>query len=71
MLAVFAAVDAALILFVIRPLRKMSALADALSKGEENVAEFGSRGASDIVALGAAFNRMRRSLEKAMQMLAR
>jgi protein-histidine pros-kinase len=71
MLAVFAAVDVALILFVIRPLRKMSAAADALSKGEENVAEFETRGASDIVALGAAFNRMRRSLEKAMQMLAR
>ena len=71
MLAVFIAVDAALILFVIRPLRRMSTLADALSKGEENVAQFDARGASDIVALGAAFDRMRRSLEKAMQMLAR
>jgi protein-histidine pros-kinase len=71
MLAVFAAVDLALLLFVIRPLRTMTAAADALSLGAENAAEFESRGAREIVALGAAFNRMRRSLEKAMQMLAR
>ena len=71
MLAVFAAVDIALVLFVIRPLRRMTAVADAVSMGADNAAEFESRGAGEIVALGAAFNRMRRSLEKAMQMLAR
>jgi protein-histidine pros-kinase len=71
MLAVFAVVDLALLLFVIRPLRAMTAAADALSLGAENAGEFASRGAREIVALGAAFNRMRRSLEKAMQMLAR
>jgi protein-histidine pros-kinase len=64
-------VDIALVLFVIRPLRRMTAVADAVSMGADNAAEFESRGAGEIVALGAAFNRMRRSLEKAMQMLAR
>jgi protein-histidine pros-kinase len=71
MLAVFAAVDVALVLFVIRPLRKMTAIADAVSTGADDAAQFAARGATEIVALGGAFNRMRRSLEKALQMLER
>jgi len=73
MAAVFLAVDVALILFVVRPLRRMTRSADALSRGEvlqdNEAAAFSGRGASEIVALGAAFDRMRRSLEKAMKII--
>lgn len=69
MLAVFAAVDLALVVFVVRPLRRMAAIAEALSKGESSAPSFQTRGATEISALGAAFDRMRRSLEKAMRML--
>ena len=69
MLAVFAAVDIALVLFVVRPLKRMQAIADAVSLGEEGAPAFETRGASDIVALGSAFDRMRRSLDKALKML--
>lgn len=69
MVAVFAAVDISLILFVIRPLGRMRAIAEDVSRGTPNAAAFETRGASDIVALGTAFDRMRRSLDKAMKML--
>lgn len=54
---------------VIRPVTKMSRIADQVSKGNMNAAEFSERGKDEIGVLGASFNRMRRSLEKAMIML--
>jgi protein-histidine pros-kinase len=54
---------------LVRPLRRIAALADSLSVGKESGDEFPSHGAREIQALGAAFNRMRKSLAKAMQML--
>jgi protein-histidine pros-kinase len=66
---IFVAVDAALILLVCRPVAQMSLIADDLSRGARGVEEFEPRGAAEIVALGASFNRMRRSLEKAMKLL--
>jgi protein-histidine pros-kinase len=54
---------------VLRPLRRIAALADSLSVGKESGDEFPTRGAPEIRALGTAFNRMRKSLAKAIQML--
>lgn len=54
---------------VSRPVNRMTALADRISKGEENLPEFQESGAREISALGASFNRMKRSLEKAITML--
>ncbi len=54
---------------VIRPVTKMSAIADQVSKGNMNAAEFSERGKDEIGVLATSFNRMRRSLEKAMIML--
>ncbi len=54
---------------VIRPIIEMSGIADQVSKGNMNAAEFSERGKDEIGVLAASFNRMRRSLEKAMIML--
>ena len=54
---------------VIGPVTEMSRIADQVSKGNMNAAEFSERGKDEIGVLAASFNRMRRSLEKAMVML--
>jgi protein-histidine pros-kinase len=54
---------------VVRPLRRVAALAAVLSLGDESPQEFPRKGAREITGLGAAFERMRRSLAKAAQLL--
>lgn len=54
---------------VIRPATTMSDLADEVSKGNLNVAAFDVEGKDEMATLAGSFNRMRRSLEKAMRML--
>ncbi|MCH6583037.1 MAG: DUF3365 domain-containing protein [Proteobacteria bacterium] len=54
---------------VIRPIIEMSGIADQVSRGNMNAAEFSERGKDEIGVLAVSFNRMRRSLEKAMIML--
>ncbi|GMQ90668.1 MAG: DUF3365 domain-containing protein [Gammaproteobacteria bacterium] len=54
---------------VIKPVTKMARIADEVSKGNMETPEFSERGTDEISVLAASFNRMRRSLEKAMKML--
>lgn len=54
---------------ILRPIRRMAQAADRLSTGDFQVPEFSEHGHDEITVLGSAFNRMRRSLEKAMAML--
>lgn len=54
---------------VIAPVTKMSRIADEVSKGNMEAPEFSERGTDEISVLAASFNRMRRSLEKAMKLL--
>ena len=54
---------------VITPVTAMSALADEVSRGDLTSKPFDDHGEDEISVLGASFNRMRRSLEKAMKML--
>lgn len=54
---------------VTKPVTKMAHIADEVSKGKQNAPEFAEGGKNEIAVLGASFNRMRRSLEKAMNML--
>ncbi|MEY4712695.1 MAG: hypothetical protein RIS88_2145 [Pseudomonadota bacterium] len=56
---------------ILRPIRRMARAADRLSTGDFEVPEFNEHGHDEITVLGSAFNRMRRSLEKAMAMLRR
>ena len=54
---------------VIRPVTKLSALADRVSLGEMEAPEFKAGSRDEIAVLAASFSRMRRSLEQAMKML--
>jgi HAMP domain-containing protein len=54
---------------VIRPVTTMSEIADQVSKGDLDVPAFDVSGKDEIATLAGSFNRMRRSVEKAMRML--
>jgi HAMP domain-containing protein len=54
---------------VIRPVTRMAEISDQISMGNMDADEFKENGNDEISILGSAFNRMRRSLEKAMNML--
>lgn len=55
----------------VRPMRRISDIADALSRGESPPESFPTEGASEITALGRAFERMRISIEKTLKLLER
>jgi len=63
------AVDLALILIVVRPVSKLSQMADRISKGELDEAELPVHGKDEISVLAGSFDRMRISMAKAMKML--
>lgn len=67
--AVFIVLNVMLSWLIVRPIRKMSEAADKISTGDFAVPEFKERGKDEVAVLGSSFNRMRRSLEKAMQMI--
>ena len=54
---------------VIKPVTSMARISDEISKGNMQAEEFKESGSDEISVLGGAFNRMRRSLEKAIKML--
>jgi protein-histidine pros-kinase len=66
---VFIVLNVMLSLLIVRPIRRMSEDADKISTGDFGVPEFKDRGKDEVAVLGSSFNRMRRSLEKAMQMI--
>jgi HAMP domain-containing protein len=67
--AVFLALNALLYVQVLRPARKIAQVADRLSLGEMSAEDFPKRGASELLALTRSFDRMRKSLEKALSLL--
>jgi HAMP domain-containing protein len=67
--AMLAVLNVLLYLSVVRPVRRMAYVADKLSLGDMSVAEIGHTGNDEIAALGRAFTRMRRSLDKTLQLL--
>jgi protein-histidine pros-kinase len=54
---------------IVQPISRMSHAADQVSTGNFDIAEFSEKGRDEIALLGRAFNRMRRSLQKALQMI--
>jgi protein-histidine pros-kinase len=64
-------VNASLYVLVIRPVRRIARIADRVSLGDDSAPDFPSGGGSEVAALSAAFNRMRKSLDKAMKLLGR
>ena len=64
MLALNLVLDALLV----RPVTRISALADRLSLGDFAAPEFAASGSPEIAALGRSLNRLRWSLEKALKL---
>jgi len=56
-------------MLVVRPIKRMSDAADKISTGDFSEPEFADSGRDEMSVLSSSFNRMRRSLEKAMQMI--
>ena len=66
----FIVLNLMLSVMIIRPISRMSASADKISTGDFNVPEFHA-GKDEIGVLGTSFNRMRRSLAKALKLIER
>ncbi len=61
--------DGVLIATVIRPVGRLSRVADAISQGKVDVEDIPVTGRDEISLLAASFNRMQRSLARAMKLL--
>lgn len=66
---IFIALNIMLGMLVVRPIRRLSEAADKISTGDFSEPEFSEKGHDEMSILSSSFNRMRRSLEKAMQMI--
>src|SRR4051812_14011008 len=65
----FVILNLMLSLLIVRPIRKMSAAADKISVGELDIPELPEAGKDEVALLAKSFNRMRRSLEKAISLI--
>jgi protein-histidine pros-kinase len=54
---------------IVQPITQLSRAADQISKGRLDAAAFPEGGKDEVSQLGQAFNRMRRSLEKAIALI--
>jgi methyl-accepting chemotaxis protein len=70
-LVVFVVLNLMLSWLIVQPIRAMAKAADQISTGDFDVPEFAEKGTDEMSVLGSSFNRMRRSLDKAMQMIER
>ena len=69
--AVFVVLNVMLSVMILRPISRLSVSADRISTGDFEVPEFKAKGGDEIAALGTSFNRMRRSLQKALKLIER
>jgi protein-histidine pros-kinase len=54
---------------IVQPITQLSEAADQISRGKLDIAELRASGKDEVSQLGQAFNRMRRSLEKAISLI--
>jgi HAMP domain-containing protein len=66
---IFLALNAMLILLVVRPVKQLSKIADEVSLGNMDVPEFHFSGKDEIAKLSESFDRMRKSMVQAIKML--
>jgi len=66
---IFLVLNVMLSVLIVRPITRMSVAADKISMGEMDVPEFGEGGSDEVSLLAKSFNRMRRSLEKALSLI--
>jgi protein-histidine pros-kinase len=66
---IFVVLNVMLNSIIVKPLARMAQLADEISTGSLNLPEFPATGKDEVSVLARSFNRLRRSLEKAMKMM--
>jgi len=69
--ATFVVLNVMLSVMIIRPISRLAASTDRISTGDFSVPEFQVRSKDEIGALSTSFNRMRRSLQKALRLIER
>jgi protein-histidine pros-kinase len=67
--AAFGVVNILLYRLVVRPVRRIAAVADRVSLGDTSAEDFPPGGATEIASVTRSFERMRKSLEKALRLL--
>lgn len=65
----FIALNLMLATLVLRPIKRLGTIADQVSLGQMDAPEFPAKGRDEMATLGQSFNRMRRSLVEALEML--
>ena len=65
----FIALNIMISALVIRPMKRLGTIADQVSLGDMTAPDFPTAGGDEMAALGQSFNRMRRSLVEAIEML--
>jgi HAMP domain-containing protein len=65
----FVLLNVMLTLFIVHPIMELSYTADMISKGKLDIPDFSEKGRDEVSQLGQAFNRMRRSLAKAIALI--
>jgi len=65
----FVLLNVMLTLFIVQPITQLSATAEMMSRGRMDVPDFSDKGRDEVSQLGQAFNRMRRSLDKAIRLI--
>ncbi len=68
-LALFIILNVMMSMFIVKPITNMSSAADKISTGDMDIDEFPETGKDEVALLGKSFNRMRRSLAKAIELI--
>ena len=68
-LALFVILNVMMSALIVRPITKMSEAANEISTGNMDIPEFAEKGGDEVSLLARSFNRMRRSLEKAIELI--
>ena len=67
--ALFIILNLMMSILIVRPITKMSEAANEISTGNMDIPEFEEKGGDEVSLLARSFNRMRRSLEKAIELI--
>jgi len=67
--ALFVILNVMMSVLIVRPVTSMSKAADEISTGNMEIPEFSETGGDEMALLRKSFNRMRRSLEKAIELI--
>ncbi|HEX4326026.1 MAG TPA: DUF3365 domain-containing protein [Burkholderiales bacterium] len=67
--AIFVVLNLMLMFIVVNPVRKLASVADEVSLGKIDTAEFTVKGRDEIAVLAQSFSRMKKSLAQALKML--